>query len=78
MITVTPDVIDPNGKATISHDGDAPKTVTITSQSGATATIVVPAGGSVKWAPPAGWTQARFNTPGCPEVARYISRSASA
>jgi len=72
MFTVNPKVIDPNGYAEITNNGSSDITVTITNQSGAQQTVPVPAGDTVKWYPPVGWTQARFTAPGCDEVFRYI------
>lgn len=76
MLTVTPQIIDPTGTADVSHTSAKPKTVTITNQNGVSVTLQVPSGQTVSWAPPAGWTSAKFNTPGCDEVFRYISAGA--
>ena len=69
---VTPDVIDPNVGADVSHDGASTLTVTITSGTGEVVTIEVPPGTVVRWKPPAGWESATFNAPGHHEVFRLI------
>lgn len=79
-LTVNPPVtIDPNGQATITHDGTGTITVTIDDGNGSSETVEVPAGtGGATWKPPAGWDSATFNALGCDEVFRWIGDAADA
>ncbi len=72
-LTVTPNIIDPLDGAKVSHDSPHKLTVTIESNNGYIQTIEVPAGTTVVWHPPAGWTSATFTAPGADEVNRVIS-----
>lgn len=73
-LTVDPIIIDPDGYAEISHDGSTTITVTITNQNGVQETVDVPPNTVVKWYPPNGWTEARFNADNCDEVFRFIRK----
>ncbi|MCA8953998.1 MAG: hypothetical protein KDE27_31095 [Planctomycetes bacterium] len=66
------EVINRQDGATVSNAGGAPITVTISNDAGDEQTIVVPAGGSVVWVPPEGWTEATFQSPGHTELHREI------
>jgi len=77
MITVTPGPIDPNGFAEISHGRAQDTVITIKNDNGDEVEITVSPNTKVKWYPPAGWTEARFNGGNCPEIFRYIQASAN-